>query len=170
MVQEELGPGAVAEAGKRITDMGKYEDTKGQRVKIPGRGNPPPGYDKIQATLKKFEEKLRTLESERHDPSKGKHEMHWEVYRVEHQQSRYIYSLYYQRKVVSEELYQWLLKHRFANGELIAKWRKQGYEKLCCLHCIGETVCVCRVPKSVRKTDRDFRCVTCGCTGCASSD
>ena len=41
-----------------------------------------------------------------------------------------------------------------ADGNLIAKWKKQGYENLCCLRCIQTrdtnfaTNCICRVPKA----------------------
>lgn len=52
------------------------------------------------------------------------------------------------------ELYEYCLKEKIADQNLIAKWRKQGYENLCCLRCIQSrdtnfgTNCVCRVPKS----------------------
>lgn len=153
--------------------MGIETTTNGKNskaIKIPPKSQPPQGFEKIQPTLKKFEEKLKKLEIEEFDPSRPKHELHWNIYRANHQKSRYIYSLYYQRKLIDKPLYLWLVKHKFVDGELIAKWRKQGYENLCCLQCIGETVCVCRVPKSVRKTDDDFKCVKCGCRGCGSSD
>ncbi|AWU78232.1 hypothetical protein CAS74_002953 [Pichia kudriavzevii] len=149
---------------------GKNNKITSNPVKISKRSSPPKGFLKIQPTLKKFEDKLKELESEEHSSARPKHELHWDLHRINHQKSRYVYSLYYQRRLIDKQLYLWLLKHRFANGQLIAKWRKQGYETLCCLECIGETVCVCRVPKSVRKTDPDFRCVKCGCRGCASSD
>lgn len=152
--------------------MGKTEhnNINAKRIKIPSKSHPPDGYNKIQPTLKKFNDKMKILESEEFNPSRPKQELYWDIHRVDHQKSRYIYSLYYQRKLISRELYLWLVKYKFVNGELIAKWRKRGYENLCCLQCIGETVCVCRVPKSVRKTNEDFRCVSCGCKGCASSD
>ena len=41
-----------------------------------------------------------------------------------------------------------------ADPSLIAKWKKQGYENLCCIRCIQTrdtnfgTNCICRVPKS----------------------
>lgn len=146
--------------------MGKVQ----KKVKIPARNSPPEGFDKIQPILKKFQDKLKTLEEKENNVAIPRNQLYWEIYRVDHQKSRYIYSLYYQRNLISEELYLWLVKYRFVNGELIAKWRKQGYETLCCLQCIGKTVCVCRVPKSVRNKEPDFRCVSCGCKGCASTD
>ncbi len=47
--------------------------------------------------------------------------------------SRYIYELYYEKEAISKTLYDWLLKNGYADGNLIAKWKKQGYEKVCAL-------------------------------------
>lgn len=49
--------------------------------------------------------------------------------------SRYIYDLYYEKEAISKQLYDWLLKNNYADANLIAKWKKQGYEKVC-LCCI----------------------------------
>lgn len=138
--------------------------------RIPDKNSPPDGFEKLRPTLDKFQAKLIGAEHTAADPSRPKHELKWEIHRIRHQQSRYIYSLYHQRHLISADLYRWLVRHRYVDGQLVAKWRKQGYEHLCCLECIGETVCVCRVPKAVRTTDPDFRCVSCGCRGCASTD
>lgn len=59
----------------------------------------------------------------------------------------------------------------------MAKWKRQGYEKLCCVRCIqgrdssheGAT-CICRVPKAVLRPGQVVECQTCGCRGCASQD
>lgn len=75
-------------------------------------------------------------------------------FQIHHQRSRYIYDLYYKRQVISRELYQFCLDTKLADEKLIAKWKKQGYENLCCLRCIQTrdtnfgTNCICRVPKS----------------------
>ena len=44
--------------------------------------------------------------------------------------SRYIYDLYYEKEAISRQLYDWLLKNGYADANLIAKWKKQGYEKV----------------------------------------
>ena len=87
------------------------------------------------------------------------------------------------------------MKNNYADKNLIAKWKKQGYEKvcylrtnssafhtltalfkLCCLRCIqtNETnfnsTCICRVPRKNLKEDQVIECVNCGCRGCCSSD
>lgn len=51
------------------------------------------------------------------------------------------------------ELYEYCIREGYADKNLIAKWKKQGYENLCCLRCIQTrdtnfgTNCICRVPK-----------------------
>lgn len=44
--------------------------------------------------------------------------------------SKYIYDLYYEKEAIDRKLYEWLLKNGYADANLIAKWKKQGYEKV----------------------------------------
>ncbi len=44
--------------------------------------------------------------------------------------SRYIYDMYYEKEAITKQLYDWLLKNGYADATLIAKWKKQGYEKV----------------------------------------
>lgn len=145
----------------------------------------PEGFDKIEPTLREFELQLKDAESSNSSKVSSKaNEPLWEIMRIHHQRSRYVYSLFYRRKAISRELYQWLLQEKYADRLLIAKWKKQGYEKLCCLRCIqtnesttGST-CICRVPRAQLERDAQQngrtvsfqQCVHCGCRGCASSD
>ncbi|CAD7063614.1 unnamed protein product [Tilletia caries] len=106
---------------------------------------------------------MRDAETESHE-GKRKTEAVWPIMRITHARSRYIYDLYYKREKISREF-------------LIAKWKKQGYEKLCCVRCIQSTdmnykgsTCICRVPKSDLKVGTLVECSHCGCRGCAASD
>jgi bud site selection protein 31 len=96
----------------------------------------------------------------------------WPIFRLHHQRSRYIYELYYQRQAISRELYEWCLTEGIADRNLIAKWKKPGYERLCCLRCIQSkdtnfgTACICRVPKEKLEEGTIVECVHCGCRGC----
>ena len=71
------------------------------------------------------------------------------------------------------ELYEYCIKEKIADGNLIAKWKKQGYENLCCLRCIQtrdtnfSTNCICRVPKTKLEEGKIVECVHCGCRGCS---
>ncbi|RDH35311.1 G10 protein-domain-containing protein [Aspergillus welwitschiae] len=139
------------------------------------RKPPPAGFDDIEDTLLEFSNKMKDAENASHD-GKKKHEMLWPIFQISHQRSRYIYDLYYEKEAISKQLYEWLLKNNYADANLIAKWKKQGYEKLCCLRCIQtketnfNATCICRVPKAQLKEDQTIQCVSCGCRGCASSD
>lgn len=149
------------------------------------RKPPPAGFADIEDTLLEYANKMRDAENASHD-GKKKHEVLWPIFQISHARSRYIYDLYYEREAISKPLYDWLLKNGYADANLIAKWKKQGYEKLCCLRCVQtkETnfagTCICRVPKASLKRDDGaaegagggggIQCVSCGCRGCASSD
>jgi len=103
---------------------------------------------------------------------KRKVESLWPVFKIHHQRSRYIFDLFYKRRAISRELYDWCIREGVADGNLIAKWKKQGYENLCCLRCIQTrdtnfgTTCICRVPKSKLEEGKVIECVHCGCRGC----
>ncbi|KAI5195438.1 G10 protein [Aureobasidium subglaciale] len=139
------------------------------------RKPPPDGFEDIEDTLLEFSNKLKDAENASHE-GKKKHEMVWPVFQITHQRSKYIYDLYYEKEAISKQLYEWLLKNNYADKNLIAKWKKQGYEKLCCLRCIQtketnfNSTCICRVPRKQLKEDQTIQCVSCGCRGCGSSD
>ena len=59
-----------------------------------------------------------------------RHQVHWPIFQISHQRSRYVYELYYEKEAISKELYEWLLKNGYADAMLIAKWKKTGYEKV----------------------------------------
>ncbi|CAO3687739.1 unnamed protein product [Umbelopsis ramanniana] len=127
---------------------------------------PPEGFDDLEPTFREFDKKMRMR----------KVESVWPVFRIHHQRSRYVYDLYYKRKAISKELYDYLLKNGYADANLIAKWKKPGFERVCCLRCIQPkdtnfgTTCVCRVPKAKLEEGKIVECVHCGCRGCASGD
>ncbi|KAI0400877.1 cell cycle control protein cwf14 [Xylaria palmicola] len=136
---------------------------------------PPAGFDDIRDDLEVFGIKMKDAQN---TPTSNvpKHQVQWPIFQIAHQRSRYVYELYYEKEAISRQLYDWLLKNGYADPILIAKWKKQGYEKLCCLRCIQtketnfQSTCICRVPKAQLKDEQDVQCVNCGCRGCASSD
>ncbi|KAF2841642.1 cell cycle control protein cwf14 [Patellaria atrata CBS 101060] len=139
------------------------------------RKPPPEGFEDIEDTLLEFANKMKDAQNESHE-GKKRHEMLWPIMQITHQRSRYIYDLYYEREAISKQLYDWLLKNNYADANLIAKWKKQGYEKLCCVRCIQtketnfNATCICRVPRNQVGDGKDIQCVSCGCRGCASGD
>ncbi|KAH7643541.1 BUD31-like protein [Dermatophagoides farinae] len=134
---------------------------------------PPEGWDLIEPTIEELEAKMREAESESHE-GKRRTESLWPIFKIHHQKSRYIYELYYKRQSISKELYEYCIKNRIADAALIAKWKKQGYENLCCLRCIQVrdtnfgTNCICRVPRDKLEEGRKIvECIHCGCRGCS---
>jgi hypothetical protein len=90
---------------------------------------PPDGFEDIEDTLLEFQNKMKDAENASHD-GKKKHEMLWPIFQITHQRSKYIYDMYYEKEAISKTLYDWLLKNGYADAMLIAKWKKQGYEKV----------------------------------------
>ncbi|KAJ9152099.1 Pre-mRNA-splicing factor cwf14 [Pleurostoma richardsiae] len=139
------------------------------------RKPPPEGFSDIEDDLLIFSNKMKDAQNASTD-NIGKNQAKWPVFQISHQRSRYIYELYYEKEAISRQLYEWLLKNGYADAMLIAKWKKQGYEKLCCLRCVQtketnfNSTCICRVPRAQMKEEQDIQCVSCGCRGCASSD
>uniref|UniRef100_A0A8D2J3A9 Protein BUD31 homolog n=1 Tax=Varanus komodoensis TaxID=61221 RepID=A0A8D2J3A9_VARKO len=125
------------------------------------RKPPPDGWELIEPTLDELDQKMREAETEPHE-GKRKVESLWPIFRIHHQKTRYIFDLFYKRKAISRELYEYCIKEGYADKNLIAKWKKQGYENLCCLRCIQTrdtnfgTNCICRVPKSKLEVVRIF--------------
>jgi len=145
------------------------------KIKTSRTKPPPEGFDEIEAILDTYATKMRDTENEDHE-GKRKNEALWPIMRIAHTRTRYVFDLYYKREAISKELYDWLVKEGYADANLMAKWRKAGYEKLCCVRCIQSrdtnygATCICRVPKAQLKGGVVVECVHCGCRGCASSD
>ncbi|XP_057646989.1 protein BUD31 homolog [Chionomys nivalis] len=136
------------------------------------RKAPPDGWELIEPTLDELDQKMREAETEPHE-GKRKVESLWPIFRIHHQKTRYIFDLFYKQKAISRELYEYCIKEGYADKNLIAKWKKQGYENLCCLRCIQTrdtnfgTNCVCRVPKSKLEVGHIIECTHCGCRSCS---
>ncbi|AFZ79079.1 g10 protein family member protein [Theileria equi strain WA] len=145
------------------------------RIKTLNTKPPPDGWDLLAETLESLDEKMKAAERESGD-GKRRSEVLWPIFRIHHQRSRFIYEMFYQKRLISRELYDYCVKEGYADVNLIAKWRKQGFEYLCCLRCIQTssqhfgTSCICRVPKRDLEPGKVIECVLCGCRGCASCD
>ncbi|MCJ1412615.1 hypothetical protein MMC19_006712 [Ptychographa xylographoides] len=110
------------------------------------RKPPPEGFDDLEDTLLEFSNKMKDAENASHE-GKKRHEVLWPIFQISHQRSRYVYDLYYDKEAISKQLYEWLLKNGYADANLIAKWKKQGYEK------VGSstlTLCKCREANIIR--------------------
>jgi bud site selection protein 31 len=93
------------------------------------RKAPPEGFADIESDLLIFANKMKDAQNKPPPPG-PKHQAQWEIFQISHQRSRYVYDLYYEKDAISRQLYEWLLKNGYADAMLIAKWKKQGYEKV----------------------------------------
>ncbi|KAJ5068960.1 protein bud31 [Anaeramoeba ignava] len=132
---------------------------------------PPKGWEIISDKIEEFDQKMREAESQPHQ-GKRKNEALWPIFQINHQRSRYIFEMYYKKKEISKELFEYCVKYKIADGPLMEKWKQPGFERLCCLQCIQTrdtthgNCCICRVPKKDRKSQKPVQCFNCGCRGC----
>ena len=130
---------------------------------------PPADYEIISTELEEFASQMREAEVAPHEGMRIVQST-WPILRINHRRSRLIYDAFYKQKRISRELYEWCLEERLADRDLIAKWKKSGYEGLCCLRCINQretthsTNCICRVPR--KELRKPIECQHCGCNGC----
>uniref|UniRef100_A0A915DG80 Uncharacterized protein n=1 Tax=Ditylenchus dipsaci TaxID=166011 RepID=A0A915DG80_9BILA len=74
----------------------------------------PDGWELVKPTLEEFETKMREAETDSHE-GKRRTEAVWPIFKIHHQRS---------------------LDAKLVDSALVAKWKKQGFENLCCLACI----------------------------------
>ncbi|KAJ1483463.1 G10 protein-domain-containing protein [Baffinella frigidus] len=150
-------------------------------------------WDIIFPTLEMFENRMKDAVNESHE-GKRKHETTWPIHRIHYEKSRYVYELFHKKKEISRELLDFCIRERVVDGNLMAKWKKPGYEFLCSLAAINKgstdfgttsflcslaainkgstnfgTTSVCRVPLRLR-SGKIAPNVTTGCISCASCD
>jgi len=135
----------------------------------------PEGWDEVAPQLEEFQSQMRDAVNEPHE-GKRRNEATWPITKIHYERSRYIYELYYKKKAISRELYDWLLQEKWGDANLIAKWKKPGYEYLCSLQAIDKkgsnfgTTNICRVPLHLRKPGPQGPSVNSGCISCASTE
>ncbi|KAL4437469.1 hypothetical protein ABPG77_003450 [Micractinium sp. CCAP 211/92] len=145
------------------------------RRRLKGK-QPPEGWELIEEVVEDFEQQMKDAVNE-DTAGKRRNETTWKITRIHWEKNRFIYDLMYNRKVMSRELYDWLVREKIADGALIAKWRKPGYEILCSLLAIQKgnhnfgTTSHCRVPMRQRAAQQRITPdVQTGCICCASGD
>lgn len=88
--------------------------------------NAPEGFAQIEPVLEEFQKQMKDAENAPLD-AQTKKETYWKITRLHHQRSRYIYESFYNKGEISRELYEFLLREKYADAALIAKWKKNGY-------------------------------------------
>merc|ERR1712010_233911 len=149
------------------------EDTMSWRLKVLQK-KPPPGWDLVEPGIEEFERIMKEAVEEPHE-GKRKAETTWKIHKIHWEKNRFIYNLHFVDKKISKALYDYLCRQKIADGPLIAKWRKPGYEYLCSLSAIDTrntnygTSSICRVPIHQRP-ERPTPSTSTGCISCASCD
>lgn len=93
------------------------------------RKAPPQGYSDIEDSLLVYSNKMKDAIAA--PPSTGpRHQATWEITQINHQRSRYVWDMYCEEKI-SKALYDWCVKNGQCDATLVAKWKKEGYEKVC---------------------------------------
>lgn len=134
----------------------------------------PPGMDLLLPTLEDYEMQLREALN---DPpgEKRRTEITWPIHKIHYKKNRYLHDMHYKQHNISKKLLDFLIKEKIADGKLISKWRRPGYERLCSLQVITKSnmnyggVGVCRIPLRDRKGQIMPNVLT-GCVSCASGD
>jgi len=145
------------------------------RIRTLNTKKPPDGWDDVSPQLEEFQQQMRDAVNEPHE-GKRRNEATWGITRIHYERSRYVYELFYKKKAISRELYDYLLLEKHADAALIGKWKKPGYEYLCSLQAIDKrntnfgTTAICRVPLHLRKPGMTGPSVTTGCISCASQE
>ncbi|GMM31382.1 U2 snRNP complex subunit [Martiniozyma asiatica (nom. inval.)] len=155
--------------------MGKYSNPN----KIPPKNKPPTEYKSIVLpNLSKFSKEISLLiNAPLAQTPQLRKESQFNLKKLHHDKNRFLYKLFYKDATITQQTWDWMVKWKIVDVALVAKWRKQGYENLCCLACIGSEggkICICRVPLSVRKDLNEEGqadpCDKCACLGCSSGD
>jgi len=153
--------------------MGTRAISMSYRLKIL-RKKPPAGWDLLEDHFEESERKMKEAVEEPHE-GKRKAECTWMIHKLHWERNRFIFQMYFQEKKIDKKMYDYLCQQKLADGPLIAKWRKPGYEFLCSLAAIDTrntnygTSSICRVPLHLRG-DRPSPAVQTGCVSCASTD
>lgn len=147
------------------------------------RSRVPAGWSAISSQVDELSNRIREYDS-MDTTGMRKNELLWPIFKLIHQRTRLIYESY-KSGMIDKSCYVYADSMKLIDKMLIAKWKKQGSEYLCCIQCINtnntnfNTTCICRVPKAsldelgdnhTTQSNKIIQCKNCGCTGCASSD
>ena len=83
----------------------------------------PDGWEMIEPTIDDLNKKMREAETDPHE-GKRKVEAEWPIFRIHHKRSRYIYDLYYKRKVISKVGALLFFDNLYRNYTIIASRRR----------------------------------------------
>eukprot|EP00756_Hemistasia_phaeocysticola_P049284 Hpha_TRINITY_DN23739_c0_g1::TRINITY_DN23739_c0_g1_i1::g.93232::m.93232/K12873/BUD31, G10; bud site selection protein 31 len=139
-----------------------------------GSKRPPQEFEYIAPTLRELDQELRRMVDDPHE-GKRKVEAQWPIHQLNWQKTRYVHDMYHRYKRIPKAVYDYCIKEKLVDTQLISKWKQHGYERLCSTHAVNPrnfnfgTTSICRVPRY--DLPEDQTCVESqfnGCRGCAS--
>jgi bud site selection protein 31 len=139
------------------------------RAKLRGA---PAGADAVADALDEFEARMReATAAPRGDATNTA--LTWPVHKLHYQKNRYLHDARYVHGTISDALLRHLVREKIADGPLLAKWRKPGYDTVCSLAVLTRsntnfgTVGICRTPLRDR-VGQIMPNVQTGCVCCVS--
>ncbi|KAF7683205.1 Protein BUD31 like protein [Astathelohania contejeani] len=132
--------------------------------------SPPPGFEELRPFFSEIDRKLSEEVNSTREYKKSSH-AYWNIFKLHRKRSRYVYDLY-KSQAISPALFYYCTENKFCDSGLVNKWKKRGYENLCCVRCVQPIesrqggMCICRVPKHKFKGE-SIECDNCGCNGCS---
>lgn len=132
----------------------------------------PPGADVIADVLEDFEARMRAATSAPRGAMMNA-QLTWPVHKLHFQKNRFLHDARYVSESISDALLKFLVREKIADGPLLAKWRKPGYDSVCSMSVLDRggtnfgTVGICRTPLKDRH-GQIVPNVQTGCVCCVS--
>jgi len=101
----------------------------------------------------------------------------WKIYRLHWEKNRFIFDLFYNKKILSLKIMKSLISNDLVDKELLKIWTLKGYEIVCSTNVLKFTdktpinTSICRVPLTIRSRKTYlFPDSKIGCISCSSGD
>lgn len=124
---------------------------------------PPAGWDDVMPIFLNLDHQF-IVEDSRIPDDFIPREQYVRIQKANYKRTRELYNQRFIYKNISKELYQWIINQNLVDKNLLEKWQKPGFERLCCLDCEN---CVCHMEQD-KNAPEDKKCARCFCHGCAS--
>lgn len=132
----------------------------------------PGNVDAVADELEEFEARMREATAAPRGNAMNA-ALTWPVHKLHFQKNRFLHDARYVHGTVSDALLKYLVKEKIADGALLAKWRKPGYDTVCSMSVLTKsntnfgTVGICRTPLKDR-SGQIMPNVQTGCVCCVS--
>lgn len=132
----------------------------------------PGNVDAVADALEEFEARAREVNAAPRGNAMNV-ALTWPVHKLHFEKNRFLHDARYVHNTIDDRLLKYLVKVKIADGPLLAKWRKPGYDCVCSMAVLTKsntnfgTVGICRTPLKDR-TGQIMPNVQTGCVCCVS--